>query len=228
MNIRYLGHSCFLMHIAGKHVVTDPFIRGNVLAAEAGIDIDDISADYILVSHGHSDHTDDLVYLAKKTNALVVSNYEIYSWLGKQGYTNAHPMNIGGKKKFDFGTVKMTIANHSSSFSDGTYAGSAGGFLISPVDKTVYFAGDTGLNAEMKLIGELNKIDWALLPVGDNFTMDYQDACLAAGFINCQNIIGMHYDTFGFIKIDHDAAKQHFKQNGKELHLLGIGESIEI
>jgi L-ascorbate metabolism protein UlaG (beta-lactamase superfamily) len=228
MEFRYLGHACFQVTAEGKHIVFDPFIRGNTLAAEAGVTIDDVKADYILVSHGHSDHTGDLLYLAEKTGATVVSSFEICTWLNKQGYAHTHPMNIGGKWAFDFGTVKMTFASHSSSLDDGTYAGEAAGFLLRTERKTIYYSGDTGLNAEMKLIGELNKIDLALLPVGDNFTMGVEDACLAADFIRCRNIIGMHFDTFGFIKIDHDAAKAHFKQHEKMLHLLSIGERIVI
>lgn len=228
MNFKYLGHACFQASIGGKHLVFDPFIRGNTLAAEAGIKINDVNAEYILVSHGHSDHTDDLLYLAEQTTAKVISSFEIISWLGKQGYSNGHPMNIGGKWNFDFGTVKLTFATHSSSFADGTYAGVPSGFLITAEGKTIYYAGDTGLTMEMKLLGELYKIDYAILPIGDNFTMDIEDACHAADFINCKNIIGMHYDTFGFIKINHEAAKNHFAKHNKNLHLLNIGEAIEI
>ena len=122
----------------------------------------------------------------------------------------------------------MTFAAHSSSFPDGTYAGVASGFLITAGEKTIYYSGDTALNQEMKLIGERNKIDFAFLPVGDNFTMGAADACIAADFIKCKKIIAMHYDTFGFIKVDHDAAKQIFNQSGKDLHFLKIGESIVI
>jgi L-ascorbate metabolism protein UlaG (beta-lactamase superfamily) len=228
MNVRYLGHSCFQMVISGKNIVFDPFIRPNALAAEAGIDIDTLQADYILVSHGHDDHTADLLYLAERTQATVVASWEIYTWLGKQGYTKAHPMNIGGKWKFDFGTVKMTFAAHSSSLGDGTYAGVAAGFLINAEGETIYYSGDTALNQEMKLIGEMNRIDWAFLPIGDNFTMDVTDACVAADFIKCNNIIAMHYDTFGFIKVDHNEAIQQFKQSGKMLHIMKIGDSIVI
>jgi L-ascorbate metabolism protein UlaG (beta-lactamase superfamily) len=228
MKIRFLGHACFQATVGGKTIVFDPFIRGNDLALEAGINIDEVKADYILVSHGHSDHTGDLVYLAQKTNATVIASFEICTWLGKQGYANSHPMNTGGKREFDFGTVKMTYAAHSNSLPDGTYAGIAAGFIIFFKGKSIYYAGDTALTYEMKLIGEFDKIDYALLPVGGNFTMDAKDACIAADFIKCKNIIAMHYDTFGLIKVDHDEAKQIFSQTGKELHFLKIGESIEI
>jgi L-ascorbate metabolism protein UlaG (beta-lactamase superfamily) len=228
MEIKFLGHSCFQAKINGKHIVFDPFIRPNVLAAEAGIDIDDVQADYILVSHGHDDHTADLNYLAEKTGATIVSSWEICTWLNKQGITNTHPMNIGGKWKFDFGTVKITFAAHSSSLSDGTYAGIAAGFLIESNAKTLYYAGDTALNQEMKLIGEYYKIDWALLPIGDNFTMDHIDACRAAEYLGCKNIVAMHYDTFAYIKVDHEKAIKHFEEHGKILHMPAIGTTIQL
>jgi L-ascorbate metabolism protein UlaG (beta-lactamase superfamily) len=228
MEIKFLGHACFQITIGGKTIVFDPFITGNELARAAGVNIDDIKPDYILISHGHSDHIGDLVYLANKTNAQVISSFEICTWLGNQGYANSHPMNVGGKKMLEFGSVKMTYAMHSSSFSDGSYAGIASGFLLSGEGKTIYFAGDTALNNEMKLLGDLNKIDYALLPIGGNFTMDAIDANIAADFIKCKNIIAMHYDTFGFIKINHEESKQLFNQSGKELHIIKIGESIEI
>ncbi len=228
MNIKYLGHACFQIYIGGKYLVFDPFIRNNPLAIEAGINIDDLKADYILVSHAHSDHIEDLVYLAQKTNATVVSSYEVVAWLGKQGYANGHPLNVSGKWAFDFGTIKMTPATHSSSFADGSYAGIAAGFLIYSEGKTLYFSGDTGLTSDMKIIGDLNKIDCAILPIGDNFTMGIEDACHAADFVKCNNIVASHFDTFGYIKIDHEKAISHFKQNGKELHILKIGGSIEL
>jgi L-ascorbate metabolism protein UlaG (beta-lactamase superfamily) len=228
MKLKYLGHSCFQLQINDMFIVFDPFIRGNVLAAEANIDIDEVKADYILVSHGHDDHTGDLLYLAERTQAKVVCAWEVYMWLSKNGYTNSHPMNIGGKWQFDFGTVKMTFAAHSSSMADGTYAGVAGGFLIETEGKTIYYSGDTALIQEMKLLGELYKIDTALLPIGDNFTMDYKEANLAAGFIRCNNIIAMHFDTFGFIKVDHEAAVKHFAVNNNKLHIPVIGETIEL
>lgn len=228
MQLTYLGHSCFQLTAGGKRIVFDPFIRGNTLAAEAGIDIDQIEADYILISHGHDDHTADMCYLAEKTRATVVCSWEIYSWLNKQGITNAHPMNVGGKWKFDFGTVRMIFAAHSSSLADGTYAGVAAGFIIEADGKTIYYAGDTALNNDMKLLGEFHKIDWALLPIGDNFTMDYVDASRAANFLGCRHIIAMHFDTFGLIKIDHDKVKKHFAEHGQDLHILPIGNSIAL
>jgi L-ascorbate metabolism protein UlaG (beta-lactamase superfamily) len=228
VKLKYLGHSCFQLQIGDKFIVFDPFIRGNQLAADAGVDIDDVKADYIFISHGHDDHTADLLYLAERNNATVVCSWEIYSWLNKQGYTNAHPMNVGGSWKFDFGKVKMTFAAHSSSLADGTYAGVAAGFVIEAEGKAIYFAGDTALTGDMKLIGESFNLDWALLPIGNNFTMDYIDACKAADFVNCTNVIAMHFDTFGYIKVSHDAAIAHFQSNKKKLHIMPIGNEIAL
>jgi len=226
MEITYYGHSCFILEIAGKKLLFDPFIRGNEFAKD--IAIDQIEADYILVSHGHSDHTADLVYLANKTGALVIASWEITTWLEKQEIKNVHPMNVGGKRSFPFGNLQMTFAAHSSSFSDGTYAGVAAGFLISSEGKTVYYSGDTGLSLEMKLTGELNKIDLALMPIGGNFTMDAGDAAMASNFINCKRVIGLHYDTFGYIVIDYESSISLFKNKGVELVLLKSGEKFTI
>lgn len=220
MKLNYLGHSAFLLEISGKKILLDPFISPNELAKH--IKIDNIQCDYILISHGHGDHVADLVPIAKRTGAKVVSSFEIVDWCGKQGIENGHPMNLGGSWNFDFGSVKMVYASHSNSLPDGTYGGTAAGFIIKAEGKTIYYAGDTSLNQEMKLTGELNKIDYAFLPIGDNFTMGIDDAVIAAGFINCKEIIGMHYDTFGFIKIDHDKAKKAFSDAGLNLHLLEI------
>lgn len=226
MKLTYYGHSCFLLETGGKKLLFDPFIRQNELAKD--ISIDSIQADYILVSHGHQDHTDDLLYLAQKTNAIVICSWEIMLWLEKQGIKNHHAMNVGGKWNFDFGTVKMTFAAHSSSLPDGTYAGTAAGYIIKSESKTIYYSGDTGLNQEMKLIGELNQINWSILPIGDNFTMDANDAAIAADFLRCDKIIGMHFDTFQPIKIDHQMAKKAFSSKNKELVLLNISESIQL
>lgn len=226
MKLRYLGHSCFQIQVQGKNLLFDPFIRGNTLAAEAGIDIDALEADYILVSHGHDDHTGDMLYLAEKTQAMVIASWEIYAWLNKQGYTNAHPMNVGGSREFEFGNIRMTYAAHSSSLADGTYAGVAAGFLLQSGNKTIYYSGDTALTQDMKLVGERARPEWSMLPIGDNFTMGYEDACRAAEMVGCDKIIGLHYDTFGLIQVDHQKAVSHFEQHGKQLHLLPIGTEI--
>jgi L-ascorbate metabolism protein UlaG (beta-lactamase superfamily) len=225
MKLNYLGHSSFLLEISEKKILFDPFISPNELASD--IKVDEIECDYILVSHGHNDHVADLVNIAKRTGAKVVAAYEIIEWLTIQGVENGHPMNLGGKWDFDFGSVKMTYAAHSNSLPDGSYGGTAAGFIIKAEGKTIYYAGDTALMQEMKLTGELYNIDYAFLPIGDNFTMGIEDAVLAAGFINCKNIIGMHYDTFGYIKIDFDKAKATFSDAGLDLQLLEISNEPE-
>jgi L-ascorbate metabolism protein UlaG (beta-lactamase superfamily) len=226
MKITYYGHSCFGAEIKGKHLLFDPFISNNELAAH--IDINSIPADYILVSHGHWDHIADAEAIAKRTGAKIVSSFEIIEWFKTKGLENFHPMNIGGKWKFDFGNIKCVVAVHSSAFPDGSYAGNPMGFVIESEEGNFYFAGDTALTYDMKLIGEYRNVDFALLPIGDNFTMSVDNAIIAAEFISCDYIIGMHYDTFGFIKIDHKEAVKKFSRAGKELLLMEIGQTHEI
>lgn len=227
MKITYYGHSCVGVEVNGKNILFDPFISGNELAKK--VDTSKIKTDYILISHGHEDHLADAASIAKRNNATVVSNYEIVVWLtGKQGVKQGHPMNHGGKKKFDFGTVKYVNAIHSSTLPDGASGGNPGGFVVDSTEGTFYFAGDTALTYDMKLIGEMYKLKFAFLPIGDNFTMGADDAIVAADFINCKKIIGIHYDTFGYIKINHNEAKEKFSKAGKELLLMEIGSSISI
>lgn len=226
MKIIYFGHSCFGVEINGVNLLFDPFISPNEMAKE--IDVSKIKADFILISHGHEDHIADAVSIAKRTGAKVVSNWEIYTWIGKQGIENAHPMNTGGQWKFDAVTVKCTPAVHSSSLPDGTYAGNPMGFIISSGGERFYYSGDTALTYDMKLIGEFEKPGIAFLPIGDNFTMGVDDALRAADFTGCKKIIGIHFDTFGFIKIDREKAKKKFSEAGKELILLKIGETVSI
>jgi len=225
MNITYYGHSSFGIEINGKHILFDPFITPNDLAKS--IDIETIKADYILISHGHSDHIADAEAIAKRTKAKVICNWEIYLWLQKKGVENIHPMNIGGKVKLDFGNVKCVIAVHSSGLPDGTYGGNPMGFVVESIEGNFYYAGDTALTYDMKLIGDYRKIDFAFLPIGDNFTMGVDNAIIACDFIACNNVIGMHYDTFEFIKIDKQEAVSKFNRNGKKLTLLDIGETLK-
>jgi L-ascorbate metabolism protein UlaG (beta-lactamase superfamily) len=226
MKITYYGHSCFSVQVSDKQILFDPFISGNELAKN--IDIDKIWCDYILISHGHGDHISDAVSIGKRTGATVVTNFEIVKWLEKKGLANTHSMNIGGHWFFDFGKVKCVNAIHSSSLPDGTYGGQPMGFLLETKDGNLYYSGDTALTWDMKLIGAYKKINIALLPIGNNFTMGIDNAIIAADFVNCDRIIGLHYDTFGTIKIDHKEAIDKFRTEGRELYLLPIGESIEI
>lgn len=225
MKVTYYGQSCFVLELQGKKVLFDPFITPNELARH--IDADKVDADYILVSHGHEDHTADLIPIAKRTGAQVVSSFEIATWLNKQGVENTHPMNLGGKWHFDFGTVKMVYAAHSNGLPDGTYAGTAAGFIIESGSKVIYFAGDTALTSDMKLYGELNAIDLAFLPLGDNFTMGVDDALIASKFLNVTEVVGMHYDTFGYIKIDKEEAIKKFAGSEVNLRLIPIGDTVE-
>ncbi len=226
MKVIYFGHSCFGVETAGKKLLFDPFISPNPLAAQ--IDVDRLDADYLLVSHGHEDHTADAESIAKRTGATVISSFEIYSWFGKKGIAG-HPMNTGGKWHFDFGTVKAVNAVHSSVLPDGTYGANPLGYVVWNAEGCFYFAGDTALTMDMKLIPmTCPKLKFAILPVGDNFTMGYEDALIASDFIECDTVIGAHFDTFGFIKIDHSAAKKAFSERGKKLILPSIGEVIKI
>ncbi|TDO19941.1 metal-dependent hydrolase [Pedobacter duraquae] len=225
MKYTYYGQSCFLLEADGKKFLFDPFITPNPLAKH--IDITAIEADYILVSHGHGDHVADLVAIAKQTGALVIAMVEVAGWAEKQGVTNLHPMNFG-RQKFDFGTVRMVWATHSSSLPDGSYGGNPAGFVLETAGKTIYFAGDTSLNYDMKLLADLYRLDYAILPIGGNYTMDVDDALLATKYINCDKVIGVHYDTFPQIEIDRKEALAKFERENKTLLLPGIGETITI
>ena len=225
MKTIYYGHSCFSVEIAGKHLLFDPFVTPNPLAA--AVDIKSLAADFILVSHGHVDHVADVVEIAKRTNALVIANYEVASWLGKQGVEKLQPVNHGGSVRLDFGKVKYVNAVHSSTMPDGSPGGNPGGFVVESGEGNFYYSGDTALTMDMKLIPESTKLKFAALCVGDNFTMGPDDAVKAAAYVECDQIMGVHFDTFPPIKIDHAAAKEKFQAAGKTLHLLRPGESVD-
>lgn len=225
MKITFYGHASFGIQIKDIHILVDPFITGNDNAKD--IDVNTLKADYILVTHAHEDHTLDVETIAKRTGAVIVSNYEIinhYQDLDLEG----HPMNHGGSWDFEFGTVKYVNAIHTSPFPDGKYGGQPGGFIIEGEHKNIYIAGDTALTMDMKLIPLHTVLDLAILPIGDNFTMGIGDAIIASDFINCDKILGCHYDTFGYIEIDHEEAKRKFFEKDKDLMLLNIGESVEL
>ena len=226
MKFTYYGHSSFCVETAGKKILFDPFITYNDLAKN--IDINSIEADFILQSHGHSDHIADCIQLAQRTGAKVVCNWEIHEWLNKRGIKNTHPMNTGGKWSFGEFTLKCTAAQHSSGLPDGSYGGNPMGFILTSNEGSFYYSGDTALTTDMSLIPKWAKLNFAVLPIGDNFTMDAADAAECAVMIGCKTIVGVHYDTFGFIKIDHEKAKKAFADRGAELLLLKIGETITI
>jgi L-ascorbate metabolism protein UlaG (beta-lactamase superfamily) len=225
MKITFYGHASLGITIAGIHIIVDPFISANAKASH--IDINSLEADYILLTHAHQDHILDVEVIAKRTNAVVVSNAEIASYYSKKGF-QSHPMNHGGSWNFEFGNLKYVNAIHSSSFPDGTYGGNPGGFVIEGERKNIYIAGDTALSMDMKLIPLRTKLDLSILPIGNNFTMDVEDAIIASDFLECDKILGYHYDTFGYIEINKDQAIKQFFDKGKDLMLLNIGDSIEL
>jgi L-ascorbate metabolism protein UlaG (beta-lactamase superfamily) len=226
MELTYLGHSCFLLDIGGTRVLFDPFITDNPLAAS--IDQEAIEADYILLSHAHGDHLADAEHFARKNNATIVAIYEVCEWYKSKGIENLVHMNIGGKVHLPFGSVKMVSAVHSSVLPDGTYGGNPAGFVVESAEKTFYFAGDTGLTYDMKIIAEQYKIDVAFLPIGGQLTMDIDDALIAANWVNTKRVIGMHFDTFPFIQIDPVESLELARRAGKELTLMEIGEKINL
>jgi L-ascorbate metabolism protein UlaG (beta-lactamase superfamily) len=226
MKLTYYGQSCFAVEAGGKNLLFDPFITPNSLAKH--INIEDIRADYVLVSHGHGDHIADAVTVLKQNKATAIGAFEVISWLKEKGVENFHPMNTGGKWSFDFGTVKCTNAIHSSNMPDGSYGANPMGFIVTTAAKTFYYSGDTALTMDMQLVPRWGKLDFAILPIGDNFTMGYEDAIMAAEMIQCRNIVGVHFDTFDVIKIDHEKVKKAFSDAGLNLYLPAIGESIEL
>ncbi len=226
MKFTYYGHACFAIEAGGKTLLFDPFITPNPLAEK--IDVKKVAADFILVSHGHGDHIADVVEIAKRTGATVIAPFEVGSWFEAKGLENVQAMNHGGAAKMPFGRLKLTAAIHSSSMPDGSYGGNPAGFVVQTSDGNFYYSGDTALTSDMKLIGEETKIRFAVLPIGDFFTMGIEDAVRAADFLGTKKIVGVHYDTFPPIKLDRAAALEVAGAAGKDLLLPGIGETIEL
>jgi L-ascorbate metabolism protein UlaG (beta-lactamase superfamily) len=228
MQLTYLGHSCFLVETSSHRLLIDPFLTGNPLAKTKA---DDVQCDFILLSHGHEDHTGDAIPIARRTGATIISNFEVCMMCAGEGVANIHPMNPGGAWQAPFGRVKLTIAHHSSSHQvpgGFLYLGNPCGILITADGKTLYHAGDTALFLDMKLIGELDAIDAALLPIGDNFTMGIDDAVMAAGFLKAKLSIPMHFNTFDLIKTDpalftRKAAAAHIHAK-----VMEVGEKIQV
>jgi len=225
MKITFYGHASLGIEVGGKKIIVDPYISPNPKASH--IDVDALEADFILLTHAHGDHIADVETIAQRTNATIVSNAEIAGYYAKKGFTT-HPMNHGGSWDFDFGNVKYVNAIHSSSFPDGSYGGNPGGFVIEGERKNIYIAGDTALTFDMQLIPLRTKLDLAIFPIGDNFTMDVDDAILASDFVECDKVLGYHFDTFGYIEINHEEAIKKFFDVGKDLMLLEIGDSIDL
>lgn len=226
MKITYLGHACLQLKVASKTIIVDPFISGNPLAGH--ININSLKPDYILLTHAHGDHIADVETIATQNSATIICNADMSYYYDAKGFKTVG-VNTGGRFNFDGISVKATIAFHSSSFPDGSYGGNPNGYIIEAEEKRIYIAGDTSLTKEMELIPlTIGKLDLAVLPVGDHFTMGFEDACIASNFVQCNRVMGYHFDTFPPIKIDHQKAKNHFAAQGKVLILPVIGELIEV
>lgn len=223
--ITWYGHAVLAIETGGYHLLVDPYLNGNPAAT---ISPDKVQANYILVTHGHSDHLGDTVEIAKRTGATVISNDEICKWLTTKGI-RTHSQHIGGGYTYPFGYLKLTEAQHGSRLPDGSNGGNPTGFLLTTLDdKKIYLAGDTGLFGDMKLIGE-EGIDLAALPIGDNYTMGPADALRAVKLIDPEHVIPIHYNTFDVIKQDPLAwAKQVEQETNVKVHVLRPGESITI
>ena len=221
--ITFLGHSAFYMEGEKGKLVIDPFLTGNPVAQ---IKPEDLKVDFVLLTHGHGDHIGDAVDIAKANNATIIAPFELANYCADQG-ANVHPMHIGGARQFPFGKVKLTIAHHGSAAPNGTYTGNPCGFLITMDGKTFYHSGDTGLFYDMKLIGEMNSIDVAVLPIGDNFTMGVDDAVKATEFLKPKMVIPMHFKTFDVIDVEPGDFVSKVKALGFNSEILAVNGNYE-
>jgi L-ascorbate metabolism protein UlaG (beta-lactamase superfamily) len=221
--LTYLGHSGFLAEGKAARIVFDPFLTGNSLAKAKP---SEIRTDYIILTHGHGDHFGDSLEIARSNDATIIAPNELALYCESRG-AKAHPMHIGGAYNFPFGRVKLTIAHHGSAVPDGTYAGNPAGVLLTMDDRTFYHAGDTALFYDMKLIGEMNQIHVAALPVGDNFTMGIDDAVKATEFLQPGIVIPIHYKTFPVIDVDPEEFVNKALAKGFKSRVLNAGESLE-
>lgn len=224
MELTYLGHSGFVLSGTKGRVVVDPFLTDNPTAAAKA---DDLEVGFVLLTHGHGDHIGDAVEIAKANGATVIAPFELANYCGEQG-VDVHPMHIGGAHEFPFGRVKLTIAHHGSAAPDGTYTGNPCGFVVTMDKKTIYHAGDTGVFLDMQLIGELDPLDVALLPIGDNFTMGIDDAVKATELLKPGLVIPMHYKTFDVIEVDPQEFADKVAAKGFAAKVLDFGGSTEI
>lgn len=225
MKLKYFGHSAFAVTTDdGLRILIDPFLTGNPVSPVKGRDVE---ADYIILTHAHGDHVGDTVEIAKRCGSTVICNFELGNILESEG-VKVHHMHIGGGFNFDFGRVKFTIAHHGSAYHDGRYGGVPAGIIISSGGVTIYHTGDTALYYDMKLIGEVNKIDYMLLPIGDNYTMGIDDAVIAVEFVNPAVAIPMHYNTFPVIENDPHEFSRKLESVHKKCRILSFGEEIEL
>ncbi len=226
MKISYHGHAVVKIETNGTTILIDPFINGNPLT---DLQVDDVKADVIILTHGHNDHVGDTVAIAKRNDSLVIGAYELVGLLAKKGVAKTYPINVGGGATFEFGKIKMTLAFHGSAYAeeDGTviYTGMPSGILFTAEGKTIYHAGDTSLFSDMKLIGEMNNIDVAFLPIGDCMTMGSEDAILAAQWLQAKTVVPIHFNTFPLIEQNPHAFAKELPNIGK---VLEAGEMIEL
>lgn len=227
MKFTYLGHAAFLIETQSKKLLFDPFITGNPLS-RGKVDVEKLEPDYIFITHAHGDHLGDVLSIARRSCALCVASAEVAAWLTDKGVASVLPINYGGAISFPFGTVRAVNAIHSSSFPDGKYGGNPMGFLLGLSEGNFYYSGDTSLCMDMKLIPRWGKLSASILPIGGNFTMDVQDALQATEMLECNVVIGIHYNTFDLIKINKDEALNSFRKSGKQLLLPEIGQTIEL
>ncbi len=225
MKLRYFSHSSFQITTdAGQVILIDPFLDDNPTSP---VKSDEVSADFIVLTHAHGDHIGDAFKVAKRTNPLFICVNELANYCIDKGF-QAHNMHIGGSHKFDFGTLKFTIAHHGSMTPDNTYGGEPAGVILGIEGKYIYHTGDTGLFYDMKLIGEMTPLDYMLLPIGDNFTMGIKDAVKAVELADPKIAIPMHYNTFPVIEADPQEFKRHVESCGKKAVVLEFGEEVII